>query len=106
MTAEEKSILEEKITNVLKNVFDPEIPVNIYDLGLVYENNIDDEGNVKVIMTLTAPNCPVADSLPQQVKEEISFLTGVKDVDVEIVFDPPWDMEMISDEGKLELGLL
>lgn len=106
MTVEEKSILEEKITNVLKNVFDPEIPVNIYDLGLVYENNIDDEGNVKVIMTLTAPNCPVADSLPQQVKEEISFLTGVKDVDVEIVFDPPWDMEMISDEGKLELGLL
>jgi FeS assembly SUF system protein len=106
MTAEEKHILEEKIINLLKNVFDPEIPVNIYDLGLVYENNIDDDGNVKVVMTLTAPNCPVADSLPEQVKQEISFLTGVNSVEVEITFDPPWDMEMISDEGKLELGML
>jgi FeS assembly SUF system protein len=106
MTAEEKHILEEKIINLLKNVFDPEIPVNIYDLGLVYENNVDDDGNVKIVMTLTAPNCPVADSLPEQVKQEISFLTGVNSVDVEITFDPPWDMEMISDEGKLELGML
>ncbi len=106
MTSEEKKILEEKIINVLKNVYDPEIPVNIYDLGLVYENSVSDEGNVKVVMTLTAPNCPVADSLPQLVKEQIEFLTGVNEVDVEIVFDPPWDMEMISDEGKLELGLL
>ena len=106
MTAEEKRVLEEKIINLLKNVFDPEIPVNIYDLGLVYENNIDDDGNVKVVMTLTAPNCPVADTLPEQVKQEISFLTGVNSVEVEITFDPPWDMEMISDEGKLELGML
>ena len=106
MTAEEKKILEEKIINVLKNVFDPEIPVNIYDLGLVYENNISDDGKVKIVMTLTAPNCPVADSLPELVKEQIAFLTGVTEVEVEIVFDPPWDMEMISDEGKLELGLL
>lgn len=106
MTAEEKHILEEKIINLLKNVFDPEIPVNIYDLGLVYENNVDDDGNVKIVMTLTAPNCPVADSLPEQVKQEISFLTGVNSVEVEITFDPPWDMEMISDEGKLELGML
>jgi len=106
MTAEEKRILEEKIINVLKNIYDPEIPVNIYDLGMVYENSVDDDGNVKIVMTLTAPNCPVADSLPEQVKQEISFLTGVKSVDVEITFDPPWDMEMISDEGKLELGML
>lgn len=106
MTAEEKHILEEKIINLLKNVFDPEIPVNIYDLGLVYENSVDDDGNVKVVMTLTAPNCPVADSLPEEVKQEISFLTGVNSVEVEITFDPPWDMEMISDEGKLELGML
>lgn len=106
MTAEEKKVLEEKIINVLKNVYDPEIPVNIYDLGLVYEHSIDDEGNVKVLMTLTAPNCPVADVLPEQVKEEISFLTGVKEVSVEITFDPPWDQEMISEEAKLELGLL
>lgn len=106
MTPEEKNILQEKIINVLKNIYDPEIPVNIYDLGLVYETNIDDEGNVKVIMTLTAPNCPVADSLPEQVKEEISFLTGVKSTDVEITFDPPWDQDMITEEAKLELGLL
>lgn len=106
MTAEEKRTLEEKIINLLKNIFDPEIPVNIYDLGLVYENSVDDDGNVKVVMTLTAPNCPVADSLPEQVKQEISFLTGVNSVEVEISFDPPWNMEMISDEGKLELGLL
>ncbi|MBN2615686.1 MAG: DUF59 domain-containing protein [Bacteroidales bacterium] len=106
MTAEEKKVLEEKIVNVLKNIYDPEIPVNILDLGLVYEYPVDDEGNVKVIMTLTAPNCPVADVLPEQVKEEISYLTGVKEVSVEITFDPPWDQDMISEEGKLELGLL
>jgi len=106
MTAEEKKVLEEKIINLLKNVFDPEIPVNIYDLGLVYENSVDDDGNVKIVMTLTAPNCPVADSLPEQVRQEISFLTGVNSTEVEITFDPPWDMDMISDEGKLELGLL
>lgn len=106
MTAEEKKVLEEKIVNVLKNIYDPEIPVNIYDLGLVYEYPVDDDGNVKVMMTLTAPNCPVADSLPEQVKEEISYLTGVNDVSVEITFDPPWDQDMISEEGKLELGLL
>ena len=106
MTHDEKRAFEEKIVNVLKNIYDPEIPVNIYDLGLVYETKVDDEGNVKVVMTLTAPNCPVADILPQQVKEEIAFLTGVKEVDVEITFDPPWDQDMITDEAKLELGLL
>jgi len=106
MTAEEKRVLEEKIVNVLKNIYDPEIPVNIYDLGLIYENKVDEEGNVKILMTLTAPNCPVAEILPQQVKEEIAYLTGVKNVDLEITFDPPWDQDMISDEAKLELGLL
>jgi FeS assembly SUF system protein len=106
MTAEEKRILEEKIINVLKNIYDPEIPVNIYELGLIYEHNVDNNGNVKVVMTLTAPNCPVADVMPRQVKEEISYLTGVKNVEVEITFDPPWDMDMISDEAKLELGLM
>ena len=106
MTADEKRELEGKIVYVLKNVYDPEIPVNIYDLGLVYEHKADNDGNVKIVMTLTAPNCPVADSLPQQVKEEISYLKGVKDVDVEITFDPPWNQDMITDEAKLELGLL
>ncbi len=106
MTAEEKKILEDKIVNVLKNIYDPEIPVNIYDLGLIYEHTVDDDGHVKVVMTLTAPNCPVADVMPQQVKDEISYLTGVKDVDVEITFDPPWDQDLISDVAKLELGLM
>ncbi len=106
MTAEEKRELEQKTVHVLKNIYDPEIPVNIYDLGLIYEHKVDDEGNVKILMTLTAPNCPVADILPQQVKEEISYLTGVKNVDVEITFDPPWNQDMITDEAKLELGLL
>ncbi len=106
MTTEEKRILEDKIVNVLKNIYDPEIPVNIYELGLIYEHKVDDGGNVKVVMTLTAPNCPVADELPRQVKEEISYLTGVKDVEVEITFDPPWDQDLISDVAKLELGLM
>jgi len=106
MTEDERRILEEKIVHVLKNIYDPEIPVDIYALGLVYEHKVDEDGNVKVVMTLTAPNCPVADIMPQQVKDEISFLTGVKDVDVEITFDPPWDQDMITDEAKLELGLL
>ncbi len=106
MTTEEKRVLEGKIVNVLKNIYDPEIPVNIYELGLIYEHKVDDGGNVKVVMTLTAPNCPVADVLPQQVKEEISYLTGVKNVEVEITFDPPWDQDLISDVAKLELGLM
>ena len=106
MTAEEKRELEGKIILVLKNIYDPEIPVNIYDLGLVYEHKVEDDGHVKIVMTLTAPNCPVADVMPQQVKEEISYMEGVKDVDVEITFDPPWDQEMITEEAKLELGLL
>ncbi len=106
MTAEEKRILEEKIVNVLKNIYDPELPVNIYDLGLVYEHKVTDEGKVIIVMTLTAPNCPVADILPQQVKEELFFLTGVKQVDVTITFDPPWGQDMISEEAKLEMGLL
>ena len=104
--SEEKRVLEEKIVNVLKNIYDPEIPVSIYELGLIYEHKVDDDGKVKVVMTLTAPNCPVADVMPQQVKEEISYLTGVKNVEVEITFDPPWDQDMISDVAKLELGLM
>ena len=106
MTTEEKRVLEEKIVNVLKNIYDPEIPVSIYELGLIYEHKVDDNGNVKVVMTLTAPNCPVADVMPRQVKEEISYLTDVKNVEVEITFDPPWDQDMISDEARLELGLM
>ena len=106
LSREEIRILEDKIVVVLKNIFDPEIPVNIYDLGLIYESKVNEEGVVKILMTLTTPNCPVAESLPAQVQEEISYLTGVKKVDLEITFEPPWDQEMISEEAKLELGLL
>jgi len=98
--------LEDKIIVVLKNIYDPEIPVNIYELGLVYEVKVDENGKAHVLMTLTTPNCPVAESLPAQVKEEISYLTGITEVDLELTFDPPWDQEMMSEEAKLELGLL
>jgi FeS assembly SUF system protein len=106
MTEQEIKSLEERIIFVLKNIYDPEIPVNIYDLGLIYEINIDPEGHVKILMTLTAPNCPVAESLPAQVKEEVSYLKEVKDVDLEITFEPPWSQDMISDVAKLDLGLM
>ncbi len=105
MTKEEIRELEEKIIGVLKNIFDPEIPVNIYDLGLIYEINISETGHVKVLMTLTSPNCPVAESMPAQVKEEVSYLNGVTESEVEITFEPPWDQDMITEEAKLELGL-
>lgn len=106
LNKEEIRVLDEKIVHVLKNIFDPEIPVNIFDLGLIYESKANEEGNVSVLMTLTSPNCPVAESMPAQVQEEISFLTGVTNVDLEITFDPPWDQEMMTEEAKLELGLL
>jgi len=106
MNKEEIKNLEEKIINVCKNIYDPEIPVNIYELGLIYSTSVDEKGKVNVLMTLTTPNCPVAESLPQQVKDEISALTGVTEVDLELTFDPPWDQDMMTEEAKLELGLL
>lgn len=106
MNKDEIKELEEKVIRVLKNIFDPEIPVNIYELGLIYDINIDESGKVKVLMTLTSPNCPVAESMPAQVKEEIGFLTGVTESDVEVTFEPPWDKDMMSEEAMLELGLL
>lgn len=101
-----KEILKDAIINELKTIYDPEVPVNIYDLGLVYEIIINDDLTAKIIMTLTAPNCPVAESLPEEVNEKIAALEGIKSVDVEIVFDPPWDKEMMSEEAKLDLGFL
>lgn len=98
--------LEERIVFVLKNIYDPEIPVNIYELGLVYEVKSDADGNVKILMTLTSPNCPVAESLPAQVKEEVNYLKEVKEVDLELTFEPPWSQDMMSEEAKLELGFL
>ena len=98
--------LEVEIVNILKNVYDPEIPVNIYDLGLVYDIDIDDQNKVTITMTLTAPNCPVADELPVEIREKVSALPGVSEVEVNLVFDPPWNQSMMSEEALFELGML
>jgi FeS assembly SUF system protein len=98
--------LENEIFRTLKNIFDPEIPVNIYDLGLIYEVDVEDDNSVTIKMTLTAPNCPMADELLADVHQGIKGIDGVKDVKVNLVFDPPWDKSMMSEEALLELGLL
>ena len=97
--------LKQKIIKEIKKVYDPEIPVNIYELGLIYKIVIDKKNNVKVDMTLTTPNCPVADSLPKQVKEYIMSVKGVSDVKLNLVWDPPWDKSKMSEAAKLELNL-
>ncbi len=96
--------LKNAIIDQIKTVFDPEIPVNIYDLGLIYEINVDEKGQAEVIMTLTSPACPVAGSLPGEVEEVVMGVDGVEDAVVELVFDPPWDKAMMSEEAKFELG--
>ena len=96
--------LKEKVINEIKKIYDPEIPVNIYELGLIYDVSII-EKNVKVKMTLTTPNCPVAESLPKEVKESIMDIDGVDKVDLDLVWEPPWDKSMMSDAAKLELNL-
>jgi FeS assembly SUF system protein len=98
--------LGEKIVKVLKTVYDPEIPVDIYELGLIYDVFVNEDNDVKIIMTLTTPNCPVAESLPQEVKDKVASLKMVKDVELELTFDPPWTQELMSEEAKLELGML
>lgn len=98
--------LEDKIVAMLKTIFDPEIPVDIYELGLIYEVRISKEGVVEIDMTLTSPNCPVAESLPKDVKEKVESIEEVSEAHVNIVFDPPWDKDMMSEEAKLELGFL
>lgn len=98
--------LEDKIVDKLKTIFDPEIPVDIYELGLIYEVRISKENVVEIDMTLTSPNCPVAESLPKDVKEKVESVEGVTEAHVHIVFDPPWDKDMMSEEAKLELGFL
>lgn len=104
--AEAKKVLEKKIINVLKTIHDPEIPVDIFELGLIYEIKIDDDFNVIIEMTLTSPNCPVAESMPNEVKEKTGFVYGVNNVAVNIIFDPPWSHDFMSEEAKLELGFL
>jgi FeS assembly SUF system protein len=98
--------LEAEILKALKTIYDPEIPVNIYDLGLIYEIDVDESDNVNIKMTLTAPNCPVADSLPIEVKEKVQTIEGVNQVNLTLVFDPAWGPDMMSEEAKLELGFL
>jgi FeS assembly SUF system protein len=101
-----KQELEEKIIGMLKSCYDPEIPVNIFELGLIYEIQIDNEANVIVKMTLTSPACPVAGSLPGEVQEKVYSIPEVRNVKVELVWTPPWDKDMMSDVAKLELGML
>jgi len=97
--------LKEKVIEEISKIYDPEIPVNIYDLGLIYKVEIDEKNKVKVEMTLTSPNCPVAESLPNNVKENIMKVDGVADVDLKLVWDPPWDKDKMSEAAKLELNL-
>ncbi len=98
--------IETEVVNALKNTYDPEIPVNIYDLGLIYKIDVDDYNQVEITMTLTAPNCPMADELLVEIKEKIDAIEGVKATAINLTFDPPWDKDMMTEEALLELGLL
>lgn len=102
----DKEELKQAIIEALKTVYDPEIPVDIFELGLIYEINIDDKRNAEVVMTLTSPSCPVAGSLPQEVEDKVAGVQGVAEACVELVFDPPWNQDMMSEEAMLELGFL
>ena len=97
--------LKDKVIAEIKKIYDPEIPVNIYELGLIYDVKVDEENNVKIKMTLTTPNCPVAESLPKEVKDSIIEIKDVNKVDLDLVWDPPWDKSMMSEAAKLELNL-
>mgnify|MGYP001497965385 FL=1 len=105
-TEKELQKIGEDVIGVICEIYDPEIPVNIYALGLIYDVQVSEECDVKIIMTLTSPNCPVAESLPLEIEEKVKALRDVKNVKVEIVFEPPWTKEMMSEEAKLELGML
>lgn len=106
LTDEQIQTIGEEIIMALKTVYDPEIPVDIYELGLVYDVQISEEGDVKVVMTLTTPNCPVAETLPQEVKDKVQEVEGVREVDLELTFEPSWNKDMMSEEAKFELGML
>ena len=99
-------LLGEKIIKVLKTIFDPEIPVDIYELGLIYDVFVNEDFDAKVLMTLTSPNCPVAESLPAEVEAKVKSIKGINQVEVEMTFDPPWTKDLMSEEAKLELGFL
>lgn len=98
--------MKEKVIEVLNSIYDPEIPVNIWELGFIYKLEVNKNNDVYILMTLTAPNCPVAESLPMEVKTRVAMIPGVNKVDVEVTFDPPWEMDMMTEAAKLELGLI
>ena len=104
MTQEEKTLIEERIVDVLKTVYDPEIPVNIYDLGLIYKIDVKDDGNVDIDMTFTAPTCPAADFILEDVRQKVDSLQSVYTATVNLVFEPAWDQSMLSEEARIELG--
>ena len=106
MTPDKKLELEEKVVEMLRTVFDPEIPVDIYSLGLIYRIDIDDDGNLTVDMTMTAPNCPMADFIVEDARIKLQSIEGIKSVNINVVFEPEWTQDMMSEEAKLELGLL
>lgn len=105
-TVKDTRELGEQIVGVLKTIYDPEIPVDIYELGLIYDVLVNEDNEVRILMTLTSPNCPVAESLPMEVEEKVKSLDLVAAAEVEITFDPPWTQELMSEEAKLELGML
>ena len=105
MTQEERTKIEERIVDVLKTVYDPEIPVNIYDLGLIYELNINKNHDVSIVMTFTAPNCPMADEVMAEVKHNVELTPGINSCEIQLVFEPAWDQSLLSDEAKLALGM-
>ena len=104
MTTEEKTKIEERIVDVLKTVYDPEIPVNIYDLGLIYKVDVKDDGEVELDMTFTAPSCPSADFILEDVRQKVDSLEGVINTTVNLVFEPVWDQSMMTEEARVELG--
>lgn len=106
MEIAKKEDLGEKIVEVLKSIYDPEIPVDIYELGLIYDVFVNENNDIKILMTLTSPNCPVAETLPVEVEEKVKTLEAVNNAEVEITFDPPWSQDLMSEEAKLELGFL
>ncbi len=106
MTQEERIRIEERIVEVLKTVYDPEIPVDVYSLGLIYRIDLQDDGTLDVDMTLTAPNCPAADFIAEDVRSKVAVVEGVVEAKVNLVFEPEWDKDMMSEEAKLELGLI
>ena len=106
MTPEEKKHLEDRVIDMLRTIYDPEIPVDVYELGLIYEVNIGDDAHVGIKMTLTSPSCPVAESMPNEVEQKVAGVQGVSSAKVEITFEPPWDRSMMSEAAQLELGFM